>query len=155
MALRSNAVAALLILCGCAILVGCSNKDRLYKISGTVAVAGEPIPQGTITFTPVDGVGRDCGAKIIDGKFEAQVTRGEKRVKCIGAKIIGQIAHDPLYPDRLTNEYQDYPEEDFKEEIVVEIQKNKQVVDVNFTAEGIDLNAPPEHEHEHGHGHSH
>ena len=59
MALRSNAVAALLILCGCAILVGCSNKDRLYDVSGTVTVAGEPIPQGTITFTPVDGVGRD------------------------------------------------------------------------------------------------
>ena len=40
MALRSNAVAALLILCGCAILVGCSNNDRLDDGSGTGTVAG-------------------------------------------------------------------------------------------------------------------
>lgn len=60
---------------------GCgSDGPVVYSVQGTVKFDGEPIEEGTITFLPADGQGREYGGPIQNGEYEVQVAPGKKDV---------------------------------------------------------------------------
>ena len=79
---RTCAIALALIALG---LSGCSD-NGLIKISGTVTFDGEPIPEGSISFMPVDGKGVTAGGEIKNGKYTAEVSPGEMAVQIYASK---------------------------------------------------------------------
>lgn len=132
-----NRFLLLAALCCCALVaVGCSKGPKLLHITGSVKVADETVEQGMINFTAADGQGSSAGGKITDGVFEADLPAGEYNVTCNGTKVVGEFAPDPLYPDRLAKQYEDFPAVVFTEKITVKIEKKGQVVDINYTGEG-------------------
>lgn len=129
---------AALALCLCTVLmVGCNKGPKKVLITGSVTVAGETVETGAITFEGVDGQSMSEGGPIKDGKFECEVTTGEKKVKCLGSKIVGTFNPDPLYPDKVANKLEDFPAKAFTEEIKITIENKKnQVFDIAYTGEG-------------------
>ena len=100
-------------------------------------VADETVDSGSITFDPADGQGPSDGARIENGKFEADVTTGEKLVKVNGTKIVGQFEADPLAnPGVMSNKYEDFPAKVLQEEIRVTIEKKDQVVEIKYSGDG-------------------
>ncbi len=67
---------------------GCGS--RYSAIEGKVALAGKPINIGTISFLPADGHGPTAAAKIIDGKYSAQISAGNYKVQISGYRKTGQ-----------------------------------------------------------------
>ncbi|MDO5310011.1 MAG: hypothetical protein Q4G03_11055 [Planctomycetia bacterium] len=118
------------------VATGCNKGPKKVLISGTVSVAGEAVGSGSITFDPADGQGGSDGGKIVDGKFECEVTPGEKNVKCYGTKIVGTFNPDPLNPDIVANKYEDFPAKVFTEEIKITVNKKGDTFDINYTGEG-------------------
>ena len=69
------------------LLVGCSREAKLYPVSGSVSLDGQPVSEGDILFVSPDGVrGPDAG-KIEGGKYALKTTDGKKRVEVSAAKI--------------------------------------------------------------------
>ena len=136
--MKNKFFVALALLCAIPLFIsGCNKGPKKVHITGSVTVAGETVETGSITFDPVDGQGPSEGGTIVNGKFEADVTTGEKRVKAYGSKVVGQFEADPtLNPGVMTNKYEDFPAKAFQEEITVKIEKKDQVVDVSFSGEG-------------------
>jgi len=59
-----------------AIVVGCSQQEKLYRVSGVVTHGGKPIPKGVIHFDP-KAAGPSGFANIVDGKYDtAQQGKG-------------------------------------------------------------------------------
>ena len=83
------------VLAAAASLAGCG--DGKVPVSGTVSVEGTPVEEGTIRFIPV-GEGAPEGAAIRQGKYEAELTQGEKIVEVQGSKKVGEAKHDPNDP---------------------------------------------------------
>lgn len=65
--------AVALVVSICLLALGCSDGTGLakrYKVSGTVKYKGEPVKQGSITFSPVDAQnGRPATGTITDGSY--------------------------------------------------------------------------------------
>ena len=71
---------------GCSLLTGCSG-PATGDVSGMVTFEGQPIEQGSISFTPMDGQGPTAGGAIIGGKYTApKVPAGTSKVTITGAK---------------------------------------------------------------------
>ena len=67
---------AILFVLGLAFFTGCSQQEKLYRVSGVVTYAGKPIPKGLIFFDPKTD-GPQGFANIVEGKFDtAQQGRG-------------------------------------------------------------------------------
>jgi hypothetical protein len=67
---------------------GCSTGTRTYKVSGTVTLDDQPLPEGEILFIPADGkLGPEPG-KIKDGRFESKAKAGKNRVEISASKIL-------------------------------------------------------------------
>lgn len=80
-----------LVLVGCIILTsGCGPESKMGTISGTVSVDGKPAENGSISFTPVDGMAQNSGAAIQQGKFTSQVPIGESKVEIRVPKVVGK-----------------------------------------------------------------
>ena len=119
------------------VAIGCDKGPKKVPITGTVMVGDELVETGSITFDPADGQGPSDGARILNGKFEAEVTTGEKRVKAYGSKVVGQVEMDPvLNPGVMSNKYEDFPAKVFQEEITVKIEKKNQVVEIKYSGNG-------------------
>src|SRR5262245_39091276 len=70
---------------------GCSKGPAVGTVTGEVTFDGQPVKDGHVTFTPVDGKGQTGGAKIVDGKFKAeQVPALKMKVELHGNKVIGK-----------------------------------------------------------------
>ncbi len=83
---RRRALLALLLVAPA--LTGC-NRDSGSSIQGIVTYEGAPVKHGGITFTPVDGRGRACGAPIDEGKYKVSgVPPGKKMVGIVSVKEI-------------------------------------------------------------------
>jgi hypothetical protein len=82
--------------------VGCGPSGiETVEVKGTIAQDGEPLPSGTITFMPKDGVASPGGGVIKDGAYTANVPPGEKWVMVLATKVVGQkpmYAGDPNSP---------------------------------------------------------
>jgi hypothetical protein len=81
---------ALLLLFVLVGVVGCSGSSPQGKVDGTVTLDGMPLKEGDVRFVPADGKSQTASAKIIDGKFSAQVPKGEMRVEISAPKVIGK-----------------------------------------------------------------
>ncbi len=67
---------AVLVLLGFVALVGCSQEEKLYRVSGVVTFGGKPIPKGLIFFDP-QADGPQGFANIVNGKYDtAQQGKG-------------------------------------------------------------------------------
>lgn len=72
-----------------AALAGCSD-DKSGNVRGTVTFDNAPLPEGTVTFVPVDGKSQTASAAIKDGKFAATVPLGEMKVQFSAPKATGK-----------------------------------------------------------------
>jgi hypothetical protein len=70
--------------------VGCPGSSAQGEVDGTVTLDGTPLKEGDVRFIPADGKSQTASAKIIDGKFAAQVPTGEMRVEISAPKVIGK-----------------------------------------------------------------
>src|SRR5262249_6584785 len=71
--------------------LGCTRGPAVGTVTGEVTYAGQPVKDGHVTFTPVDGKGQTGGAPIVDGKFKAeQVPALKMKVELHGNKVIGK-----------------------------------------------------------------
>ena len=79
------------------LLAGCDGRvsgPPTYPVAGTVAVDGEPLAEGAITFDPADGKGGVYGGPIRQGRFAVRSSPGRKRVGILGMKMQGVIGPD-------------------------------------------------------------
>ena len=54
---------------------GCSG-DGKVGVTGTILLAGKPVPDGTITFYSLDNTGTQSGSAINEGKYEIKAEKG-------------------------------------------------------------------------------
>ncbi len=138
--MKNNLLIVLVAVVACVCLAtGCNKGPKKVHVTGTITVAGETVHTGAFIFKPADGQGQDDGCRIIDGKFEADVTTGEKiiQVNSASKKTGNKIKPDPtLNPDLEVDEIEDLPGKIFTEEVRVTIEKNNQVVDIAFSGDG-------------------
>jgi len=67
---------AILFALSLAIFAGCSQQEKLYRVSGVVTHGGKPIPKGVIHFDP-KAAGPPGFANIVAGKYDtAQQGKG-------------------------------------------------------------------------------
>ncbi len=105
---RGPVVAGLAL--GLAALAGCSNEEKLYRVSGTVTYDGKPVAKGLIFFDP-DGTKGTAGgqgfANILNGKYdtaeEGKGVRGGSYVVRVNG-FDGKEANEapfgqPLFPE--------------------------------------------------------
>ena len=64
-----------------ACVAGCGpSGPKLYLVTGSVTLDGQPLPQGFIGFDPADGKGNAYAGEILDGKFKFACEPGGKKV---------------------------------------------------------------------------
>jgi hypothetical protein len=76
-----------LLLLGATLIVGCSGNSKL-SVSGSVTLDGEPLSDGIITFTPLDGSGANAGTVIFNGEYQVEVMPGKKLARIEGYKTV-------------------------------------------------------------------
>jgi hypothetical protein len=82
---------ALLPLAGVFLLAcGCGPGDNTAEVSGTVTYDGVPVANGSITFTPADGLSPTAGGNVVDGKYTCRVPIGLSKVSITSAKEVGR-----------------------------------------------------------------
>jgi len=74
------------------ILAGCgSGSPKVFHLTGDVSYDGDPVQQGTIMFVSQDPAIVDDSAPIKDGKYDAQVKGGKKKVVIHAVREEGEI----------------------------------------------------------------
>lgn len=121
--IRVLSVATLLLaLPGLAIVAGCGDSGPpMGTVTGKVTVDGQPSPDGTIAFVPLDGMSPTAGGKIEGGAYSAKVPLGPSRVEIRVSKVVGQRkAYNtpdsptlPVMEEMLPGKYNDYSELEF------------------------------------------
>ena len=65
-------------------ITGCNGRvqkgEKVYGVSGTIRIDGEPLRDGMMGFAPADGRGGSSSAIVKDGTFQCAVAAGEKVV---------------------------------------------------------------------------
>jgi hypothetical protein len=89
-------------------IVGCGGPaavDGRYGVSGTVTLDGEPLNNGTISFSPTAQSGRGSGSVIRDSRYEIPADKGmnvgEYFVRINAAEDVGEM--DGAARERLMN----------------------------------------------------
>jgi len=71
--------------------LGCTRGPAVGTVNGEVTYDGQPVEDGHVTFTPVDGKGQTGGAVIVNGKFTApDVPATKMKVELHGNKKTGR-----------------------------------------------------------------
>lgn len=137
--MKNIRLTAVALLCACVAFafVGCGQKGpKKVKISGVITVDGETVDKGSVRFKPADGQGPTDGATIADGKFEAEVTTGEKILVVDGSKVVGQIEADPLLnPGVMSDQLEMYPGMPFKQEKKITVEKKGQTFEIDYVTD--------------------
>lgn len=137
--MKNIRLTAVALLCACVAFafVGCGQKGpKKVKISGVITVDGETVDKGSVRFKPADGEGPTDGAKIADGKFEAEVTTGEKILVVDGSKVVGQFEADPvLNPGVMSDQLEMYPGMPFKQEKKITVEKKGQTFEIDYVTD--------------------
>lgn len=71
-------------------VIGCSSESPRSSVKGMVTLDGQPMASGLINFVAVDAGAQTAEAVITEGRFEAVVPPGEKRVEIRAPKITGK-----------------------------------------------------------------
>lgn len=88
---------------------GCSNKPKLYDVTGEVTWLGKNLAKGQIVFEDSDPQIAPVAGEIADGKFEVKLAAGKKKVKILanrekpGAKVdpaMGAVPQEQYIPVR-------------------------------------------------------
>jgi hypothetical protein len=87
---KSIQKATLLVLLASLLPGGCAQSATHGTVNGTVTLNGEPLPEGTVRFVPVDGASQTASAMVSEGKFTATVPVGRMRVEFSASKIVGR-----------------------------------------------------------------
>ena len=69
--------------------VGCRRGPAKAVFAGRVTLNGEPLPQGAISFYPLDRL-PSAGAVINAGSYRMEAFPGSYRVEISGSKVVGQ-----------------------------------------------------------------
>jgi hypothetical protein len=85
-----NIVRCCALICVIVVLAGCGKKSDKGTVTGSVTLDGQPIKTGLIRFMPVDGKTTTADSVITDGKFNASVPPGDKKVLISAQKVTGQ-----------------------------------------------------------------
>jgi hypothetical protein len=85
-----NIVRCCSLICVIVVLAGCGKKSDKGTVTGSVTLDGQPIKTGLIRFMPVDGKTTTADSVITDGKFNASVPPGDKKVLISAQKVTGQ-----------------------------------------------------------------
>jgi len=72
------------------LLAGCAKEPPTGTVTGEVTLDGQPLKDGRIQFTPLDGQSQPGGATIVDGQFTAKVPVAKMKVEINGNKVIGK-----------------------------------------------------------------
>lgn len=89
-----------------AVSLGCSGPSGppTYPVSGEVTFNGEPVATGTILFEPFQSDGTlPASGQIIDGKFNFEIEKGDKKVKVFADREVGDP--DPVMGARRRENY--------------------------------------------------
>src|SRR5262245_36756857 len=70
-------------------MAACSDKPKLYKVTGTVWWKGAAVANGSRNILAAGGESAPATAKIENGKFELRTTAGMKRVEVFNQKDKG------------------------------------------------------------------
>ncbi len=62
-------------------LIGCKKDALNYRVTGSVTFNGEPIPEGVINFIAEDSAVAPDSAKIVNGRYDARVKAGRKKIE--------------------------------------------------------------------------
>jgi len=70
---------------------GCNQGPATGTVTGDVTFDGQPVKDGHVLFTPLDGNAQTGGGSIRDGKFTAEkVPVGKMKVELHGNKVVGK-----------------------------------------------------------------
>lgn len=98
---------------------GCGRSDGLHRVEvhGSVAVQGQPVAQGLVTFRPARGSkGPAAGTSIMDGKFQIPVERGpttgphEVEIKIVSAAAPPAVGPDSALANRTPQQLKAFSE---------------------------------------------
>jgi hypothetical protein len=111
-------------------VAGCPSGPAVGTVSGDVTLDGQPVKDGRISFTPVDGQGGTGGAAIVDGKFKAEVPVAKMKVEINGNKVIGKRKAYDTPESPLMDEVVEIipPKYNFNSELSLEVKKGVQDV---------------------------
>jgi hypothetical protein len=104
----SRFLRATLVVLALALLTGCG-ANRI-PIGGAVTFNGKPVPEGSISFEPADGIGPTTGGAVKAGKYEligdAAPLPGKKKVRITGVYKTGRqiVAGPPFAPGTMVDE---------------------------------------------------
>ncbi len=71
------------------VIAGCGPSSS--TVSGKVTLDGQPLANGSISFTPEDGQTATAGAAITNGAYTVELPPGKKRVEISATKVVGQV----------------------------------------------------------------
>lgn len=83
-----------------ACVLGCNQSTT---VSGQVTLNGEPVQKGSISFRPIDGLGKSCGSMIEDGRYfvdDASPGRRVAVVTAVDTEKLARTREDFLKPRR-------------------------------------------------------
>lgn len=77
------------VACACMVMVGCSGRPKnvAKKVSGTVTLGGQPLPDAMIVFTPAEG-SASVGGTDAQGKYN--LVWSQARGRTIEGAVIGE-----------------------------------------------------------------
>jgi hypothetical protein len=108
---------------------GCSMGPAVGTVTGDVTFDGQPVKDGHLTFTPVDGKGQTGGAAIVDGKFKAeQVPATKMKVEIHGNKVIGKRKAYDTPESPMMDEIAELlpPKYNFNSELTLDVKRGSQ-----------------------------
>jgi hypothetical protein len=118
-----------------ACIAGCGSKDG--NITGEVTLNGEPVKEGVIRFVPVGGNTPSADARIVDGKFSANVPAGEKRIEITAPNIAddGKMVYEPPANKDTVKSADLIPERyNVKSELTIKVESGKQHKEFKLTS---------------------
>jgi|SRR5262245_27095467 len=116
--------------------VGCTRGPAVGTVTGDVTYDGQPVKDGHVTFTPVDGKGQTGGATIVDGKFKAeQVPALKMKVELHGNKVIGKRKAYDTPESPVMDEVAELlpPKYNFNSELTLDVKQGAQHVKYELT----------------------
>jgi hypothetical protein len=98
---NERAAVSVLLLVALLVLPGCGDKST-SQVSGLVKFDGQAIPEGAISFYPVDGKTRTAGGQIKDGNYSVKVPVATMIVRISMPKVVGKkkLYNAPNSPER-------------------------------------------------------
>jgi len=132
-------------------LPGCSayKGPERAAVKGTVSIAGEPLKNGSISFTPTDGnTGPTAGGTITNGSFDIPKDRGPvvgmNIISINGSEKTGRKVPAPFGPDKMVDEYVEIvpPRYNTQSELKKDIQSGKNQLEFPLKSqfqEGVNL----------------